>query len=51
MKSLIGIICLILAVGCIDGPAGYENDNWAGMFMFAIAGIIFGVLGIKDQNN
>mgnify|MGYP003648056691 FL=1 len=46
----LAMVCLILAVGCIDGPTGYESDNWTGMFMFAIAGIVLGLWGIKDVN-
>ena len=47
--AIISIISLIIAVGCIDGPVGYENDNWIGCFIFAITGIFFGFLTIINQ--
>ena len=37
--GVIGLLSLILSVGCIDGPTGYESDNWLGFFMFASVGI------------
>lgn len=37
--GVVGFICLILAVGCIDGPTGYEKDNWLGFFAFTAIGI------------
>ena len=43
------ILCMIMAVGCIEGPTGHESDNWIGMVIFAISGIIFGLLAIKNQ--
>jgi len=33
------LLCFILAVGCIDGPTGYENNNWLGCFLFFVTGI------------
>jgi hypothetical protein len=47
--AIISIISLIIAVGCIDGPVGYENDNWIGCFIFATIGIISGILSLKTQ--
>ena len=51
--SVIGIFCLILAVGDIDG--GYNgfpvNDNWRMFFIFTIVGIMSMILAIKSQYN
>tara|TARA_A200000159_G_C7253927_1_gene310044 strand:+ start:176 stop:349 length:174 start_codon:yes stop_codon:yes gene_type:complete len=53
MKSTIyGVLflmCMIFAVGSIDGPTGYESNNWLGCLGFAIAGIIFGLLTLTNQ--
>ena len=38
-KLGLGLVCLILAVGSIDGPTGYEMNNWGQCFAFAFAGI------------
>ena len=45
-KIGLGLICLILAAGSIDGPTGYEMNNWGQCFAFMIAGLIFGVWGL-----
>ena len=51
--SVIGIMCLIFAVGAIDG--GYNgvpmNDKWTMFFVFAVVGIISMLLAIKSQEN
>ena len=51
--SVIGIMCLILAVGAIYG--GYNglpvNDNWTMFFIFTVVGIISMLLAIKSQEN
>ena len=47
--AIISIISLIIAVGCIDGPVGYENDNWIGCLIFAIIGIFSGFVSIINQ--
>ena len=51
--SIIGIMCLILSVGAIDG--GYNgvpmNDNWTMFFVFTVVGIISMLLAIKSQEN
>tara|TARA_Y100000994_G_scaffold237261_1_gene228635 strand:+ start:240 stop:413 length:174 start_codon:yes stop_codon:yes gene_type:complete len=51
--SIIGILCLIFAVGAIDG--GYNglpvNDNWTMFFIFTVVGIISMLLAIKSQEN
>ena len=53
MKSTIyGVLFLmsmIFAVGSIDGPTGYESNNWLGCLGFAIAGIFFGILTLANQ--
>ena len=38
-KLGLGLVCLILAAGSIDGPTGYEMNNWGQCFAFAFAGI------------
>ena len=38
-KIGLGLICLILAAGSIDGPTGYEMNNWGQCFAFMFAGI------------
>ena len=40
ITGMIGLICMILAVGAIDGPTGYENDNWLLCFTFAGVGSV-----------
>jgi hypothetical protein len=49
--GIIFIMCMIFAVGCIDG--GYNgvpmNDNWLGCFIFATVGIFFGILTVGSQ--
>ena len=51
--SVIGIMCLILAGGSIDG--GYNglpvNDNWTMFFIFTVVGIISMLLAIKSQED
>ena len=51
--SVIGIMCLILAVGAIDG--GYNGlpvkDNWTMFIIFTVDGIISMLLAIKSQEN
>ena len=50
-KSGLGLVCMILAVGCLDGPAGYESNNYLGAFIFASMGIIlFGVQLYYGEN-
>ena len=50
ISGVIGIFCMILAVGAIDGPTGHENDNWMLCFTFAVVGMAFMVLTLKLQN-
>ncbi len=38
-KIGLALICMILAVGSIDGPTGHEMNNWGQCFAFAFAGI------------
>ena len=51
--SIIGIMCLIFAVGAIDG--GYNgvpmNDNWTMFSIFTVVGIISMLLAIKSQED
>ena len=44
------VLCAIGSVGAIDGPTGYEQDNWG--LCFALAGmvIVFGILTIRTQD-
>ena len=39
IRITLSIISLILASACIDGPTGYESNNWLGCFLFGISGI------------
>ena len=46
-KIGLGLLFLILyAAGSIDGPTGYEMNNWGQCFAFMIAGLFFGVWGL-----
>ena len=38
-KIGLGLLFLILAAGSIDGPTGYEMNNWGQCFAFMFAGI------------
>ena len=49
ITGMIGLICMILAVGAIDGPTGYENGNWLLCFTFAGVGFAFLVLTVMQQ--
>ena len=51
MKSILNtifaigfILSAIMAVGAIDGPTGYEQDNWGLCFTMAGMMIVFGIL-------
>jgi hypothetical protein len=48
IRVFIGLMCLVLAVGAIDGPVGYENDNWSLCFIFMCFGIGFSLWGLSD---
>tara|TARA_B100001094_G_C17672905_1_gene549683 strand:- start:282 stop:446 length:165 start_codon:yes stop_codon:yes gene_type:complete len=39
IKFGLGLICLILAVGAIDGPTGHEGDAWHLTFIFGALGL------------
>jgi len=41
IRFCIGLGCLILAVGAIDGPTGHEGDAWHLAFMFGALGVGF----------
>ena len=48
--SVIGIMCMILAVGSIDGPTPETSgDNFLLCFILAIVGIISFILALKNQ--
>ena len=50
--SLIAIICMILAVGAIDGPTlETSGNNFVLCFVLAIVGIMSIFLAIKSQEN
>jgi|TARA_A200000159_G_scaffold163777_1_gene191194 hypothetical protein len=49
IRITLSILCLILAVGCIDGPTGYESNNWLGCFLFAITGIVLGIWALMTD--
>ena len=38
-KLGLGLVCLILAVGSIDGPTGHEGDAWHLTFIFGALGL------------
>ena len=38
-RFVLGLICLILAVGAIDGPTGHEGDAWHLTFIFGALGL------------
>jgi len=42
-KIGLALICMILAVGSIDGPTGHEMNNWGQCFAFMFAGFFFGI--------
>jgi len=44
------VLCAIGSVGAIDGPTGYEQDNWG--LCFALMGmmVVFGILTIRTQD-
>ena len=52
LLSIISIICMILAVGAIDGPTlETSGDNFVLCFVLATVGIISMLLAIKSQEN
>jgi len=44
------VLCAIGSVGAIDGPTGYEHDNWGLCFASAGMMVVFGILTIRTQN-
>ncbi|SVB18509.1 uncharacterized protein METZ01_LOCUS171363 [marine metagenome] len=44
------ILSAIASVGAIDGPTGYENDNWGLCFIMMGFTVVFGILTIRTQN-
>ena len=46
LKIGLAIICFVLAVGSIDGPTGYEMNNWGQCFAFMFAGLFLGFWGL-----
>ncbi len=52
LLSTFGIMCMILAVGAIDGPTPeLTGDNFALSFVFAIIGVLLMLLAIKFQKD
>jgi len=49
----LGFISLVLAAGAIDGPTGFENDNWGLCIAFALLGMGLIAWGLPSatQNN
>ena len=45
-KIGLALICMILAVGSIDGPTGHEMNNWGQCVAFMFAGFFFGIWGL-----
>jgi hypothetical protein len=48
IRLVLAFLCFILAVGCIDGPSGYESDWWAGCFGFMFTGIALFLWALRD---
>ncbi len=46
IRISLAIVCMILAVGAIDGPTGHEGDNFGLAFIFAITGLVLGLWSI-----
>ena len=52
-KFGLGLICLILAVGAIDGPTGHEGDAWHLTFIFGALGLglmLWSLQSVTDSN-
>tara|TARA_R100000654_G_scaffold68821_1_gene98051 strand:- start:4019 stop:4183 length:165 start_codon:yes stop_codon:yes gene_type:complete len=47
---VISVMLLIMAGGSIDGPTGYELNNWLGCALFAAFGLLFGFVGLYLQD-
>jgi hypothetical protein len=39
IRITLAIVSLILASASIDGPTGYESNNWLGCFLFFTTGV------------
>ena len=37
-RFCLGLVCLVLAVGAIDGPTGHEGNAWYLTFIFGALG-------------
>jgi hypothetical protein len=48
IRVTLAILSLILASACIDGPVGYESNNWLGLIGFGITGIALLLWTILD---
>ena len=48
IRVTLAILSLILASACIDGPVGYESNNWLGLVLFGITGIALLLWTILD---
>ena len=47
---VISVMLLIMAGGSIDGPTGYELNNWLGCALFTAFGLLFGFVGLYLQD-
>jgi len=47
--ATITILAFICSAGFIDGPTGYESNNWLGCFIAFAIGITFAILTIRQQ--
>tara|TARA_Y100001949_G_C15867702_1_gene278068 strand:+ start:47 stop:226 length:180 start_codon:yes stop_codon:yes gene_type:complete len=47
--ATITILAFICSAGFIDGPTGYESNNWIGCFTAFAIGLLFGYLTIRQQ--
>ena len=48
--AVVAVLSLICSAGCIDGPTGHELDNWTGMIIFAVVGVVAGLSAIYYQH-
>jgi peptidoglycan/LPS O-acetylase OafA/YrhL len=53
LRFCLGLVCLVLAVGAIDGPTGHEGDAWHLTFIFGALGaalMVWALPAIADKN-
>ena len=53
LRFCLGLVCLVLAVGAIDGPTGHEGNAWHLTFIFGALGaalMVWALPAIADQD-